>query len=79
MTSAPMKPIANSLLGLGLLLFAATANAHAVAGDLGDRVQQRMQRHGERIDDSLDRHGDRIAGRGERRGERVDRRRDRRH
>lgn len=56
-----MKPL---MLTLPLLLLAGTASA----GDFGDRVQHRFERHGDRIDNRLDR-----------RGEHIDRRWDRRH
>jgi len=66
MKATPIKPIVKPALRLGLLLLLA-ATGHAVAGDVGDRVERRMDRHGERIDARLDHRGERIEARSDRR------------
>ena len=60
-----------SLLGLTILLLAATGTA--AAGDRGDRIDQRLDRKGERIEHRLDVRGDRIERRFDRSAQRADR------
>ena len=57
---------------LPALLLASLTSGTAFAGDRGDRVDRRMDRHGERVDHRLDQRGDRIDQRLDRLSTRAD-------
>ena len=56
-----------SLLGLSVLLLSATGGAFA--GDLGDRIDHRLDRRGDRVEHRLDVRGDRIERQFDRRAD----------